>query len=42
VQSIALNEALFLMDARVKSAFTRVSDALLPAHDVVLHLDKAV
>jgi hypothetical protein len=28
-----LNEALFPMDARVISAFTRVFDALLPAHD---------
>jgi hypothetical protein len=32
-QSIRLNEALFTMDARVISAFTRVFDALLPAHD---------
>jgi len=28
-----LKEALFPMDARVLSAFTRVFDALLPAHD---------
>jgi hypothetical protein len=33
MQSIALNEILFSMDARVISAFTRVFDALLPAHD---------
>jgi hypothetical protein len=32
-QSIALNKILFPMDARVISAFTRVFDALLPAHD---------
>jgi small subunit ribosomal protein S4 len=40
-QSIGLNEALFLMDARVTSAFTLVIDALLPAHDVVHPLDES-
>src|SRR5262249_25977308 len=33
VQSIGLNEALFSMDARIKSAFTRVFRRAMPAHD---------